>query len=606
MISNKFGGYVESYDLTKIPTGRLCYPSKNVLVTKGKIITRGGIASDGNASTTNDKVHSEFVWKDALGGQRPIRCTGQKVQVKYNNKWYTIYESLNADVIRVFFATWVDNNGTIVKKRLFFTDNSTALYQWNGAIEKVASFASDTITLDSTDTALQDGFDLGSVTNQGVRVLSLNGSGAVTATNDYLYDNDVTATSTLDLTTTPLTAPVAGDLAIALPTKVTDAIGATFRIDAVYGYQNHIVVANYDSVNMYFSAIDVYVLATGLDFVQPTAGSRTALSPIFMRLDGNFTAMVNRKNVLWISDSDDWYKVTKSVEQNAYDLWVDVEKFETGDNKGALPMAVAKYKGDIIYMAQDKTLQRVTSVEVLGTDEIRQISDDVEALFLRLNLLDIRLYYLERAIYIIAPEESTMIILDLVEGYFQPPQILPINCISVIDGIKYGHHNAVDQTYKLFSGTNDLETPYTANISFGYTHGKHMFRYKQHTMIGVACRISTGTECTVLQQFEEEGAKSETTFVIDGDSATLKKYAVDDDVSWATHPYADRSFGGADMKVSERSRVNVFKKFNAISYFDFRPTFTISGDDVDFHLLGFWVDDVMAKRTIGNDLFVSS
>lgn len=599
MIANDFKGYIEGRDVTKIPVSNLVYPSKNVIVSKGKISTRGGIVNDGTASTGNNKIHSEFVWKDALGGVRPIRCTGQKVQVKYNDLWYTIFESLDSNVTRVFFATWVDGNGAIIKKRLFFVDGSTKIYQWNGAIAEVDSATSNSVVVDGTETCAQLGFDAGNVTAQ--TILHFIGS-ATDANSEESQTNDPTG-DTLSISGTFGTTPVAGDIIIAKPVAFADEISATFNLDVIYSYKNHIVVANYDSVNVYFSNIETYSLATGLDFTMPASASRTALTAIFMRLDGNFTAMIARKNVLWISDADDWYKVTKSIEQNAYDLWVDVEKFETGERKGALPMACAKYKGDIIYMAQDKTLQRVTSVEVLGTDEIRQISDEVEALFQRLDLDDIRLYYIERAIYILCPEDSTLVILDLIEGYFQPPQILPINCMSVIEGVKYGHHNAVDETYILFSGRNDLDTPIEAKIAFGYQHGQHQFRYKQHTIFGVSCRLTGDTKCDVDQYFEENGAKTSTNFEIDG--ATIKTYTIDDDVSWATHPYAERSWGGADMEVSELRRAMVFSKFDAVSYFDFRPVFIISGDSNEFHLLAWFIDDQMAKRKIGNDLFIS-
>lgn len=598
MTIKDFKGYIEGHDITKVPAGNLAYPSKNVIVTKGKVVTRGGLVNDGTAGTGTDKVHSEFVWKDALGGVRPIRCTGRKVQVKYADRWYTIFESLDADVTRVFFATWVDGNGAIFKKRLFFVDGSTNIYMWTGAIGVVDTADSNTINLVAGQTGAQLGFDPGNVTNQ--TILHFIGS-ATTANSEETMTNDPTAQA-LEISGSFNTTPVAGDIVIAKPVTFADEVSATFELDVIYSYKNHIVVGNYDSVEVYFSHIETYALTTGLDFTQPAAADRTALTPIFMRLDSNLTCLIARKDVLWISDADDWYKVTKSVEQNAYDLWVDVEKFETGERKGALPMAAAKYKGDIIYVAQDKTLQRVTSVEIIGTDEIRQISDDVEGLFDRLDLDDCRVYYLERAIYIIAPQDSTLVILDLIEGYFQPPQIMPLQCISVIDGVKYGHHNAQAETFTLFSGRDDLDTPIEATIAFGYHSGEHNFRYKQHTMFGVSCRLTPDTEVLVEHFFEEDGAKTTTTSEFDG--AGIKTYAVDDDVSWATHPYAERGWGGVDMEVAELRRAMVFDKFDAVSYFDYRPIFTISGTENEFHLLGWYLDQVAAARKIGNDLFI--
>jgi len=325
-----------------------------------------------------------------------------------------------------------------------------------------------------------------------------------------------------------------------------------------------------------------------------------------MVLDGNFTAMVARKNLLWVSDADDWYKVSKLTEENPADLLIAVEKFETGDRKGALPMACAKHRDDIVYLAQDNTLNQIAT-DLIGTDTLKLLSDDVSDLLDRLDNKDVRVYYIERAIYIIYPAGSTLVMLDTVEGYFQPPQILPINCVSIIAGVKYGHHNASNETYTLFSGRDDLDTPIEAIIGFGYSHGdgrdSHPFRYKQHTMFGVSCRLTVDTKVSVDQFFEETGAKTTTNFEIDG--ATVKTYGVNDDVSWATHPYAERSYSGADMVATEMKRAMVFSKFDAVSYFDFKPVMTISGTDNEFELLGWWVDSSIAPRKIGNDLFIA-
>jgi hypothetical protein len=607
MIIDQFKGYIEGADLTKVPIQNLAYPSKNVLVSKGKIYTRGGLVNDGVVKTVNEATHSEFVWKDALGGQRPIRVHGNTVQVKYNSLWYTIYTGLDSDTTRVFFATWVDGNGSIIKKRLFFVDGSTAIYQWNGAIGEVESATADSVTFATADgTCLQQGFDDASGTNKNI--LHFIGS-AVTANSTEIQDNNPTA-QVLEISGTFNTTPVAGDIIIAEPIKFADEISATFDLDFIYSYKNHVIVGNYDSVNLYFSHVSTFNTATGLDFTMPVAGSRTALTPIFMQLDGNITALIARKGILWVSDADDWYKVTKTVEINPYGLWVDVEKLETGENKGALPMAVAKHKGDIIYLGQDYTLQRVTTNEVLGTDDIQLISDDVEALLKRVDMDGVRLYYVERAIYIVCPADSTLLILDMVEGYFQPPQIMPINCMSIISGTKYGHHSAENSTFVMFSGRNDLDTPIEAVIAFGYTHGegdkKHNFRYKRHTMFGISGRLTVDTKVSVKQYFEEEGAKTDTTFILDGADEDLTFYEIEDDTSWATHPYATRSWGGIDMVVTDLMRTMAFKKFDAVSYFDFRPIMTISGTANEFHLLAWYIDDEFSPRKIGNNLFINN
>lgn len=601
MIQSNFKGYIEGHDRTKIPMENLAFPSKNVIVSKGKITTRKGLENDGIAATGTAGIHSEFVWRGSLKGELPIRVFGQTVQVKWNKVWRTIYTALDSGVTRCYFATFVDINTTITKTRLVIADGSTALYVWNGAIGTVESATTNSVTFPTADgTCLAQGFDDGSVTNQ--TILHFIGDSA-TANSAETQNNNPTG-QVLNISGTFDTTPVANDVIIAQPVKFANAISSTFNIDVVYPFKNHIVATNFNTTNIYFSHSTSYSLSTGFDFTIPAPTSRTAVTPILMRIDDAFTAMIARKNTLWISDKNDWYKVTKETSQNEYDLWVKVEKFETGEEKGALKMACAKHKGDIVYLAQDKTLQRVTSNEVLGLDEIRTISDDVEAMFERLDTSDARVYYLERAIYIVLPVESTLLILDMIEGYFQPPQTIPLSCISVIGGVKYGHHNAEDSTFKLFSGKDDLGASIESVIAFGLWHGDHPFRYKQHTMLGFNIRLNVNTLVTVDMIFEENAGKTQSTYEIDG--GKIKTFGVEDDVSWATHPYAERSFAGADMVTEELHRAIVFKKFQAVSYFDFSPKLTISGDKNEFHLLSMWWDDSPSERKIGNDLFVDS
>lgn len=594
---SEFKGYLESRDLAKIPMGWLAYPSKNVFSYKGKVVTRGGIENDGTVATVQEPVHSEFVWKDSLGGVRPMRVHGNTVQVKYADRWYTIF-STTVGTLRVYFTTWLDGNTSIYHKRLVFCDGTGTLYTWNGAIGVVESATSNTVTFATTDgTCLRQGFDAGNVTAQSI--MHYIGT-ATTANSTETYNNDPTA-QVLNLVGTFDTTPVAGDIIIAKPITHATAI-AGFDIDVVYTYKNHVICANFESTSLYFSHVSTYVLATGFDFTMPVLASRTALTPIFMQLDSKFTAMIARKNVLWISDVDDWYKVTKNDAVNSYGLWVDVEKFETGERKGALPMATAIYKGDIVYVAEEGTLQRVTNNEVTGQDELLLLSDEIEGLLDRLDKTDVRIKYLTRAIYLIFPNNSTLVMLDMVEKFFQPPQILPINCMSVIEGQIYGHHNVENQTYSLFTGKSDLETPMESIIALGYLKGKDEFKPQSQTIMGVSHRLSTTTVVNIDMEYEENGSVATPQWTIDGDKITV--FDVEDDVSWATQPYGSRSIAGADMETATLQRAYTFSKTGTTNFFNFRPIFTITGDENEFHLLAIDTDMSASENAINKNLFV--
>lgn len=604
-----FKGYTEAADISSVPLEFLTYPSKNVMVYKGKVMTRLGLVNDGIAPTGDYPIHSEFVWKDCIGGRRFIRVFGQTVQVKVGNNWHTIFDALDAGVSRVFFASWTDGNGAVIKKRLFFCDGSDNLYMWSGFVGTVESVAGGgtqlTVVADKTTLALM-GADAGDVTAQTVNVYDM-ASGAISAQEEETYSNDPTAGLVITLASAPSFGPAAGDIVIAKPIAYANAIASGTNIDVITSYQNHLVAASYDRVDMHFSHRETFTLAAGLNFTQPAAGSRTALTAIHLYLDAPFMAMMGKKNVLWVSDADDWYKVTKTVEQNAYDLWTDVEKFENGELKGALPMAVAKHKGDIIYMSQDGRIQRITTIDLIGKDDILLLSDDVQAMLDRYDHTDVRLYYIERGIYIIFPTEGILVILDTSENqwFFQPPQEIPIRCMSIHEGIKYGHHNARNETYILFSGRDDLGSARAQSvIALGYQRNAKDFIYKKTGILGMDCRLTDSTEVVWEREYEEESAKGKGSDTFLGKD--LKKFTGASDGSWAANPYASVPFGGEDIS-QDLMRAFVFTNDgNSLDgFFEQRPILTIGGLNSEFHLLGLSWEELTCSRKIGSELFIA-
>jgi len=604
MQTRHFKGYQESADLSKISKDNLAYPSRNVIIEKGVVKTREGLVNDGVAHTEDSPIHSEFLWKDAIGGDRWVRAFAQTVQVKVGDNWHTIFTSLDSDVERVIFASWTDGNGSVIKNRLMFCDGSTTLYSWNGFVGTVESVAGavHTMVADKTNLGLM-GADAGDVTAQTVIVYDMN-AGAIDAQEEETYSDDPTLGLDITLDSAPSFTAVAGDIIISKPVAYADEISANDGIDAIFTYQNHLVAASYDRVDIHLSHRETFSLATGMDFTQPGAGSRTAITPVHLYLDANFRAMGERKNVLWVSDTDDWYKVTKTVEENAYGLWTDVEKFPAGELKGALPMAIARHKSDLIYLAQDGTVQRITTLDIIDDDDIELLSDKVEGMFDRFDLDDARLYYMERGIYIVLPDAGQLLIIDTSEEtwFFQPPQDIPINCISIVDGVKYGHHNARNETYKLFSGRNDLDAERAPSvIALGYQRDGKDFELKKHGVIGMDCRLTDS--CNVLWEryFEQDGANAISSDEFTGSG--IVKYTSEVDGGWGTHPYATIPIGGED-EVGDIYRAFVFSRDRIDGYFEHRPILTITGVETEFHLLGLYWASEQAPRFVPEQLFI--
>lgn len=600
MIVRNFIGYIEGEDINRVPQGYMVYPSKNVLLHKGKAYTRPGLENDGTAAVdVAGGVHSEFAWKDAKSGNQYLKAAGTNLYIKQKNRWFSILSSFQAAVSRVRFATWVDTNGSIIKKRLLMVDGSDDIYEWNGAVATIASISGQNITISGTSTLLQLGFDPGNSTPQSVMIVRFDGNGDVAGTETLTYD-DASTTGIMHLTGTP-TTPAAGDLVVAVPVTHTDKLIGVDK-DEIYVYKNHPFIASLDSARIYYGHS-----VTKLEFTIP--GTKTAATADLLDLDGNFRAMISRDNVLWISTEDDWFKITLRDSATSLGYWTDVEKFETAEGTGALPYAVANHKGEVVFMGSDKRLQRIITLEVLQRDDLQLMSDDVDALLQRLDLTDVRLYFHQRYIFIICPQESTMLMLDMIGfprqeigPFWQPPQTMPVSCMTVIDGVRYVHSNVRNETMTLFEGREDVGTPIEPVFAFGYYSGKDEYQLSQFNKLGISGRMTPTTTATVNWYYETDGERATNQTVIDG--SEIKFFSVPDDVSYGSNPFATRSIGGADLVADDLKRFICYDTNLAIAFFEYTARITVSGDNPEFHLLGWMLDDSPANRKISDELFI--
>ncbi len=614
MISRDYKGYMEGVDITKVPLDFLAYPSKNCFTYKGVAYSRPGIQNDGTDPTGDNKITGEFVWKDALGGEKALRTTKDgRLQLKYEGLWVTIFSSIDSGHLRVRFATWIDSTGNIIKKRLFFVDGTANIYEWNGAVGVITSVNAGAQTMTvvggaGVNTLEAQGFDPANVVNKGVRVIRFS-AGVVAGSDSYTTDDSM-ADLTLHVTSAISNVPVAGDIIVGAVVTNASVLSGVLK-DDVYDYNNHLAVASLTSITVYFSDVE-----TKLEYTVPAVDDRVATSPFFINLAGNYTAMIRRYNqstqetILWVSDIDGWTKVNALLDQDNFGNWVRTQRVAETERIGAVPFCVADYKGDPIYFASDKTIQRIVTLDVLGKDTLQLISDEVDGLLDRLDNTESRIYYLSRYIFLTFPAESIVVMLDMIEGHFQPPQTLPMGYMSVIEGIQHGHSNSRDESFLLFTGRNDLGARIQTIFAFGYTQGFKQsgsgvssmdFRYKSHSMIGVSGRMTSTTQATVEEFFETDGAKAKESYVMNG--AEMLMYAVAEDYSWATHPWASFSWGGEDAGEALK-RFYAFRTYQDVSWLEFAPRITVNGDEQEFHLLGWYIDESESDRKIGPELFI--
>lgn len=593
MVISKWKGYLEGLDITDIPPDYFAYPTKNVMIYKGKAYKRAGVEAFGAEDDADNKIHGEYTWKDAQVGELAVRTQAQKVQAwlepyKTGADWVDIFSALDADVQRVRFATFIDANDSTVHTRLLFVDGSEDVYQWNGGVAAVASVAGSTVTIAGSKTLEALGFDDGSGTPQTVII---NGT-------EYTYNNNPTGQD-LTFTSTP-SGLTAGDLVIAKPTVSVTTLN-TFNKDHIFNFKNHVVLGNLESGQLYFSHISDYPL----NFTVPIPSSRTAATAFFVSLDGNVTVTTERKGKMWVSTQDDWFKITKLDSVNAYDLYVEVEKVETTERNGALPFCVGSYKGDTVFVAQDKTVQMITDNDIVQEDAVKLLSDEIALLLQRTDLTDARFKVHDRYFYIIAPVAATTIMYDTVDGFWQPPQEIGMGLLSVIGGKLIGHSNARNVSFYLFSGRQDLGIDFEATFALGYIDMSDEFKFKQFGKTGIAGRTTASAELSWVTEYEVDGERDKLTRDFKG--TDMKLFSGNTLTPWATVPYGTVPFAGRELPDdSDVKRFFYFDKGTDVPFFEYRPIITVSGENVAFQLTGYMIEERAASRKVGNDHYVNT
>jgi hypothetical protein len=708
MMSKSYTGYIEGQDISSVPPNYMSFPAQNVLIHKGIAFTRPGIVNDGTPYTTDGKIIGEYVFKSSLSGEQPVRWTQNgKMQLKYNGKWLTIFQSSNSAALRVRADVWTDSNGAIIKNRLFWVDGTDQIYEWNGAVAVIASASGTSVTVNGTTNLTnlsQFGFDDGSSPNLTIASVAANiitismsdselangqavvfqattAGNLVNGTTYYLillsdstfsvattlanakagtaialsgseagyfadalaqpvsivrfvagvaqpvntYTNtDNASTLVMTLSSAVTGSPAAGDLLIGGIIQHGEVLTGIIK-DEIYTYQNRLVLAALTGLRVYFSDV-----VSKLDYNFPAAANETATTPFFINLPNFFTAMRARYNAttqlssLYISNIDSWTKVNALLEQDTYGEFVTTQSIAESERLGALPFACDSYKQDLIFFAQDRTFQQITTIDVTGKDSFTLLSDEVEGLLQRLNVTECRVYYLTRYVYLFCPASGITVMLDTVEGHWQTPQTLPVAYMSVIGGIQYGHSNVRAETFYLFKGRNDLGTGIVSIFAIGYyqgyqrisrsTHVTQDFFLKAHSKFGLSGRMTEPTVATVQQYMEHDGARDDPSFIIDG--SQINFYEKSFDASWGSTPWGSASWSGADAPAysptdnidTQVDKFIVWKTVQTVAWFEWRVIITVQpaeGEtDQEFHLIGFYIDDIISDRKIPASLFI--
>lgn len=218
--------------------------------------------------------------------------------------------------------------------------------------------------------------------------------------------------------------------------------------------------------------------AAGDPSQQPlTSGPATCIIPV----DTDSMILNVQNSLIFGSGIDAFDGIDFHMSADNTEELLRIIRFKTAKGAGLISKdAICPIKNNTVYISREPALDTLSQSNLENQDGRKNvpISDPIKDDFDAYDFTDTHIIYWKRAIYISLPAHGLVLIYDLMRGLWQPPQTIPVGRFSIINDWLYGHSYITNETYKLFTGTNDNGIFISQIARFAYNNGGNRFRLK--------------------------------------------------------------------------------------------------------------------------------
>ena len=570
---SEFKGYVSKPDPTNTNDRFLTKGSFNVLVNdEEKITGRKGYELLGAADSSRNAIKSAFTWNTSTGTQLTLRGTDNTLQVYFNSAWRDVADGFNTADFgfpRSSQSGWWDTSEGI--DILPFVAKDSNIYTWSGCVTTIASTTSNTITKTGTETWAES-----RALSTGNKVVIINGT-------EYTYTGGETTTTLIGVTPDP-TGEADGSVVIQKVVTESNKPGSGLTNDIIDILNNQVYIGDYTSREVYVST------TSDLTDFSTISTPRTVGQAALFTLDNAPTAFVVQEQTMYISaGKSDWY-ATKIELQNSGSAFIEnisVEKLKTAPQQAAKGKdLVANIKNSVVFISNEPTLDDLGRVENINTPQSNPLSDPIKPDFDSYDFTGGDIIYWKNQIYIAVPVEGLVLIYDLNNSWWQPPQQMPIAKFSIYNDTLLGHSKDTAETYTLFPDDTYSDKGNVINMQavFAYRNFGERSLLKNFDEFYSEGYISPSTELTLTLQFDYESSTSEKEFTIKGtDTANLFGKSVDGGLG--SLPLGQSTLGSSKESSNNLQKFRYVHCMSAVDFYEMRCIYSTTDDDAQFELI---------------------
>lgn len=345
-----------------------------------------------------------------------------------------------------------------------------------GATITISELGGNSITIQGTKTVGQLGFYNDSNTHK----LLINGS-TYSYSSSSSNNNSLSFLNVLPDPTSPAIA--AGSVIIQVP-EVTGNGGLannglpTISSTSYVNWTNDLILCfmiggfQYTMVGC-LTNNNVYI-SNGGSFTEFTVSQNSSVvgNGILINLDAPPVSFIINENGALIDAGKDWkYQVTlagslSTSDTTATQNW-SLQPLKTSRLQATQSQGLIAKAGDYVVFVSNEILIRAMGriTDVLATPQMPDISYPIINDVQTYDFTDGHTAFNKNFVYITVPKQSIMRIYNMTNNedtepgskghYWEAPQIIPIGCLSVINGNVVGHSYLTSESYLLFNGTSD-------------------------------------------------------------------------------------------------------------------------------------------------------
>lgn len=593
-------GYRTRSDVTATPAPYLTEGSQNVLINEAtdregdKVESRPGYELFGQENLDLVGVKSEKVFRTKVGEDKALRFLKNGDLEYYDaetDTWELLAEGLDGDY-PTRFSTWWD--GAELLRLLLFVNHSDKVYSWSGAIATLSE-VTDATTIVINETIATRGFR-----TTGTREIKIKDSTGVWRTATYTNQTGSTFTVTDDLTgySFDANAPV-----IEAVREHDNKPADGFINDVIMTLENHVYYGSHSSSIVYMSKSGDF---TDVTFSSPrlaTDGWQFVLDDFMVGFSTNVAGESGNESIVFFAERDWIYRVqlVDLSEGSTIAQIASVKPIIVSSGQGAVSQElISKVKNSIIYINSYNELLELGSVENVSTVQQTPLSDPIRPDFLAADFTGGAIRFIRNNLYVTAPASSRTFILSFREDqkgtrrFWQPPQILPVGQLSDFDASLIGHDDSVQQSYTLFTGSNDNGNAISSKAFFAYNNFGSREKQKNFNRYFVELYMTTNAVVTLTLLYEYLGAKDIQNYTFRG-SETDFLFVPNPAASLGVNSLGTAPLGMAPGEVDDLVKYRRFKKVRPLDFFEMQPRFESDELDARFQILCHGPDVVISK-----------